>query len=281
MANARGKAIDNTHLSIDQAEERGFLHRDYIAHCLRWTHVVKWVGTSMRYKTARILDVGCGKEMPLAKLLHSSKMAPAYYAGVDVNALTTPEQFRNAKWKPNQLFSKTDVCNLTPADFEALPNVIVCFEVVEHVEPEHVRRMLSTFAELLEPEGRLFISTPAWDPHVGAAGNHVNEMLYEAFGATLEDAGFRIEGHWGTFASMKDYKDDLTQAEREVWDKLRDYYDTNYLATILAPLYPHRSRNVLWQLKFEPSNTSNRLFPALRDVQGPWTSSDLWEELQP
>jgi hypothetical protein len=33
MANARGKSIDNTHLSIDQAEERGFIHRDYIAHC--------------------------------------------------------------------------------------------------------------------------------------------------------------------------------------------------------------------------------------------------------
>jgi len=38
MANARGKEIDNTHLSIDQAEARGFLHRDYIAHCLRWSN---------------------------------------------------------------------------------------------------------------------------------------------------------------------------------------------------------------------------------------------------
>ena len=43
MANARGKEIDNTHLSIDQAEERGFIHRDYIAHCLRWTHVAKYL----------------------------------------------------------------------------------------------------------------------------------------------------------------------------------------------------------------------------------------------
>ena len=42
MANARGKEIDNTHLSIDQAEARGFIHRDYIAHCLRsvsYTHL--------------------------------------------------------------------------------------------------------------------------------------------------------------------------------------------------------------------------------------------------
>ena len=40
MANARGKEIDNTHLSIDQAEARGFIHRDYIAHCLRHLSVI-------------------------------------------------------------------------------------------------------------------------------------------------------------------------------------------------------------------------------------------------
>ena len=56
MANARGKEIDNTHLSIDQAEERGFIHRDYIAHCLRWTHVAKYLHLKSRYKTARIID---------------------------------------------------------------------------------------------------------------------------------------------------------------------------------------------------------------------------------
>ena len=76
MANARGKTVDTTYLSVDQATERGFLHRDYIAHCLRWSHVIKYLGTSARYKTAKILDVGCGKEMPLAKSLHSSRMAP-------------------------------------------------------------------------------------------------------------------------------------------------------------------------------------------------------------
>ena len=280
MANARGKTVDTTYLSVDQATERGFLHRDYIAHCLRWSHVIKYLGTSGRYKTARILDVGCGKEMPLAKSLHSSRMAPAWYGGVDMVALTTPEQFRNAKWKPNQLFGKTDVCTIKPEDLDEKPNAIVCFEVAEHVEPEHCRRMLAKFAELLEADGRLFISTPCYDLDTGAAANHVNEMTYQAFGAALEDTGWRVEGHWGTFASMKDYKDELTAAQREVWDDLRNYYDTNYLATVMAPLVPAHSRNVLWQLKFDPSS-QDRLFPGLRDVEGIWGSSDKWEELCP
>jgi|GEM_PF-1575056 len=280
MANARGKKVDTTYLSIDQAEERGFLHRDYIAHCLRWSHVVKYLGTSMRYKSARVLDVGCGKEMPLAKLLHSSRMGTAWYGAVDMVPLVTPDQFKNASWKPHKLWGKTDVCTITEEEMEAKPNVIVCFEVAEHVEPDHCRRMLTKFYDLLEDDGRVFLSTPCYDEHVGAAANHVNEMTYQAFGAALEDTGFRIEGHWGTFASMKDYKDELTPAQREVWDQLRDYYDTNYLSTVLAPLVPQHSRNVLWQLKKGPQS-EKRLFPNLRDVEGRWGSSEEWEKLCP
>ena len=45
-----GRSIDKTHLSIDQAEERGFIHRDYLAHCFRWSHVVKHLGKKKLYK---------------------------------------------------------------------------------------------------------------------------------------------------------------------------------------------------------------------------------------
>ena len=81
----RGRAIDKTHLSCEQAEERGFLHRDYIAHCLRWSHVVKHLGIKNRYKTAQILDIGCGKETPLIKTLYTMRMTPEVYVGVDYN----------------------------------------------------------------------------------------------------------------------------------------------------------------------------------------------------
>lgn len=280
MANARGKAIDKTYLSIDSAEDRGFLHRDYIAHCLRWTHVAKWLMLQSRYRTSRILDVGPGKELPLAKLMHSSRMAPAWYGAVDVAPLTTPEQFRNAKWKPSALFGKTDICDIEPDDLDTIPNVVVCFEVLEHVEPDHCRRILGKIGELLDANGDVFLSTPCWDPNMGAAANHVNEMTYQAFGAALEDSGFRIEGHWGTFASIKDYKDDLSTEHLATFDALRGYYDTNYLATIFAPLYPHLARNCLWHLKYNPSLTT-RLFPSLRDVEGTWGSSENWEQLQP
>jgi len=282
MPNPKRK-IDKTMLSIDNAESRGFLHRDYIAHCLRWTHVTKYLMNQKRYATARVLDIGCGKEIPLAKLMHSSRMKPSEYYAVDVNKLKMPDQFAKAGWQP-KLAGGIDVCTLGTKDFQEPPNTIVCFEVLEHVAPEHARRMLGKIFELLEVEGTAFISTPCWDPDVGAANNHINEMTYQALGAMIEDVGFGIRGHWGTFASIKDYKH-MVEADENlsyVFEKFREYYDTNYLATIFAPMFPQHSRNCIWELTKTPTNhTWSRLFNSLPDIEGRWSSSEDWRQLCP
>ena len=88
------RLLDKTFLSLDLAEERRLVHRDYIAHCFRWSHVVKFLNQKHRYKDAVVLDVGCGKEMPLAKLLYVNKMTPTYYVGVDANKFEIPEMLK-------------------------------------------------------------------------------------------------------------------------------------------------------------------------------------------
>ena len=271
MANARGKAIDNTHLSLDTAEKRGFIHRDYIAHVLRWTHVIKYLNAKGRYKNAKILDIGCGKEVPLAKTMYSSRMIAKDYIGVDVNKLEVPEMFHTGKF-PIELISG-DVTGL------ALPNdrnIITCFEVVEHIEPEHVHRMLKTIKEHLTNDGVAFISTPCFNGK--AAANHVNEMTYEAFGRMLEDHGFTIEAHYGTFASITDYKNKLYEWELDgAFDALREYYDVNFLAVMFAPLFPEHSRNVLWRVTHKNMDTPD-IFPPWYCIETPYSSSDHWED---
>ena len=70
MANP-DRDYDKTHLPINTAAERLMFHRDYIAHLFRWTHVVKYLYLKQRYKTARILDAGCGKDVMMARALHN------------------------------------------------------------------------------------------------------------------------------------------------------------------------------------------------------------------
>lgn len=308
MANAYGRQVDHTHLSLDQAERRGFLHRDYISHCLRWTHVANFLMEHQKYKTARVLDVGCGIDLPMAKMLYSSRLIVEDYVGVDYNSpgKFNLEPFKNGKFPLHAYgdveFPKDLVLNAKPGEvteakdlrytvgkdndeWHELPTVITFFEVFEHIEPAHGRNMLVQVLKLLVAGGgTLFMSTPCYNKQVGAADNHVSETTYQALGALLEDLGFAIIGKWGTFASQKDYKDqflkDYGDQGRDIWAKLTEYYDSNYLATVLAPLYPEHSRNVLWQLKAAPADYT-RQFPALSEenVKTPWTSSDKWKDL--
>lgn len=277
MANVRGKAIDNTHLSIDQAEARGFLHRDYIAHCLRWSHVCRHLNSKQLYKTADILDIGCGKEVPLAKLMYSSRLIPetGSYTGIDVNKLSVPDMFHTGKFDI-ELIGQTDVCE---HDFGGSTfRVITCFEVMEHVEPEHTLRMLKTIESLLEDDGEAFLSTPCYDHFTGAAANHVNEMSYTAFGALIEAAGLNVKASYGTFASIKDYESSLTPEMHALFSRLRAYYDSNYLATIFAPLFPDKSRNALWHVTKSSQEFSwSPQFPSIKELADKkHSSSNTW-----
>ena len=279
MANARGKEIDNTHLSIDQAEERGFLHRDYIAHCLRWTHIAKYLQLKSRYKTASILDIGCGKDMPLAKMLMTSRLAPQYYLGVEYNKIEIPKMFEKTKFKPN-IVSGMDFTKL--GELGNGFNYSVCLEVLEHVEPIKAIAILEHLPKFLKSDSISWFSTPCWDEKVGAAGNHVNEMTYEAFGSLLEEMGYKILNKWGTFASLKDYKHKLlTIIDWNImFTKLSGYYDTNYLSTIFAPMFPEHSRNCLWETQYVGKlKLEERQFTQITQLEGRLGSSAKWRDI--
>lgn len=303
------REFDKTYLSIDGAEERGLVHRDYIAHCLRWSHVAKCLNKGKKYETAIVLDVGCGKEMPLAKTLYVNKMSPAQYIGVDINRMGIPEMLVGKKIKI-RLYAETDICRLRPQhvglqlerssaldpprpqginpegnwedgenEAYALPNVVTCFEVLEHVTPAYCRRMLKHLLTITSHGCEYFFSTPCWNG--SAAENHINEMTFKALGALFEDVGYRIEAKYGTFASIKDYEDKMDRYPGldAIFRALRDYYDTNLLATMFAPLFPANSRNVLWHLRKKPMDYRQSIFQSLASIAGPWSQHPDWREL--
>lgn len=309
MANP-SRVIDKTHLSIDAAEERGLIHRDYIAHCFRWSHVVKCLLKNHKYKEAIMLDVGCGKEVPLAKTMYVNKMSPKVYIGVDANILFIPDMLNRGKF-PITLWSETDFCALTAEDVGRLvtggqtsdpqhaegvqlPNIVTCFEVLEHVTPEHARRMLKHFGDISSPDVEVFISTPCYNG--SAAGNHINEMTFAALGAMIEGLGYKIESVYGTFASISDYHTYLNAVD--VYDKdtgkviattdlgpvfqaLRNYYDSNVLSIIFAPLFPAHARNALWHLKKKSAAdlAQTPMFSKLEQAPTPWSQHPQWRDL--
>jgi 2-polyprenyl-3-methyl-5-hydroxy-6-metoxy-1,4-benzoquinol methylase len=245
MPNEHGKTIDKTFLSVDMAEKRGFIHRDYIAHCLRWSHVIKFLQEKKLYSNANILDIGCGKETPLLKTLYSSRLIPMSYTGVDVGPINHPGDALVAKF-PVTLKANTNILEYIS---DVKYKVVVMFEALEHMEPDAGISVLKHIQSFMLPDSTLFISTPCYDG-VNKAGNHVYEWDYEELRSQLLVLEYDIKNVWGTFASIKDYREDLKTIDglSYIFDELRSYYDVNLLAVIFAPLFPSHSRNCLWQL---------------------------------
>lgn len=262
MANAYGKEVDTTFLSISGAvASRGFLHRDYLAHTLRYSHVAKFLNAKGLYKKGHVLDVGCGREVPLARLMFSMRMThtTGTYTGVDYGPVKWPSTIKKGPKFKMKLIEKADFAtvDLPRKKFDA----ISCLEVLEHVEAYHAFKMAQRMSSLLSKTGRAFISTPCYDPRAGAAANHVNEMSYEGFKALLEAAGLKVEKVWGTFASQRDYKKVMEKhypGISAIFEELSNYYDSNVTSCLFAPLFPERSRNCIWELSSSKSKVLDK-----------------------
>lgn len=295
MANKRGKVRDTSFLSLDNARERGFLHRDYLAHCMRWAHVVKFLLQGQRFKECKLLDVGCGKELPLIRTMYSSRIHPkladdsgAIYVGVDVGNIEYENQAMTAACSmlilPNTQFGDDSYVE----KFGAIPgitdggffNVITSFEVMEHVEPSETLRMLQDMEYWLHEDGTAFISTPCFDINMGAADNHVSEYSYDAFAVMIRMAGFDVEQVYGTFASQRHYLPHLNDWQTSMFEALSEYYDSNTLSIIMAPLVPQYSRNCLWRLRKKGTCTAPIVNTTrIVDIRGhEHCSSAVWQE---
>lgn len=282
MANKRKLTVDKTFLSLDAAETRGFIHRDYIAHCLRWTHVIKRLMRGKTYEGSKLLDVGCGRELPLAKTLYSSRVIPAEYVGVDVGPINDDAASDVTCGKfPCRLYEDTDLIEDEFLDDElGTFDFITCFEVLEHVEPQHMVRMLMKMRRLVaKPHGEVILSTPCWNL-TDCAANHVDEMRYTTLGSVLEEVGFRIKEVYGTFASQRDYLHRLDDAQQVLFKRLGEYYDSNFLSCVFAPLFPAESRNALWVLIDDPMGARyQRRFAPIGEQPTPLGSSDKWADV--
>ena len=241
--------FNKTYLSLDNAEKRGFIHRDYIAHCLRWTHAVKFLQQHKRYESANILDVGCGKELPFLKTLYTSRMSPVLYVGVDAGTIEPPKFLKDSRKTILEIYPKENFLEFEYVwDKQGEFTLITSFEVLEHMSKEDGIKFLNRLRAHMSEDTMLMISTPCFNGK--AAANHVYEWGYNELEVELERFGmFKIKNVYGTFASIKDYENRLMDNMSKVmWDRLREYYDVNYLATLFAPCFSDLSRNCLWEL---------------------------------
>lgn len=227
--------------SCRQATYRDFVHRDYFAHCMRWS----WVGKFLE-PGQRVLDVGCGVEAQLARVLSGepfafgAKQFGSQYVGVDFNRLRQQQK----PWATfhGEFDFTSRYAELGLASFDAVVNL----EVIEHMAPEDGLRLLAAMRDALKPDGRIYLSTPVFNGR--AAANHVHEYTVPELRAAIESVGLSVRQRFGTFASYHDLKRALTPEHRAVYEQLRGFHGDDVMACFLTPLYPDAARNCFWVL---------------------------------
>ncbi len=139
-------------------------------------HLARYRWAAKLAARRRILDAGCGTGYGLAILIEAGALEGV---GVDVSA----EAIEAAALRvPGNVTLELGDLNEIAQPDESF-DLIVCFEVLEHLETPD--RALDEFHRLLKPEGVLLVSSP--NRHVYTKGNphHVHEYVPDELEAAL------------------------------------------------------------------------------------------------
>lgn len=223
------------------------IHRDYIAHVFRWAFARRFI-----FKGSDILDIGCGQDLPLLNLLRSGaylRNTPNRYVGIDFNKIRLENKLI-CKW--STIYDNTDIFNFNIKILNKF-DVIICYEVLEHMKEDDGKKLLKIVKKLLKNDGLFIFSTPVFN-FKSKAKNHIYEYTIEELKLIFKKLNFFILKRYGTFASYSEIKNIYTNNELFIIKKLKEYYDDDIISIIFAPLYPDYSRNNTWILSLSKNN---------------------------
>ena len=252
----REKHRDDRDYDTTQLHEAGHgktLHRDYSAHFFRWSFARRFI-TSKDH----VLEIGCGEDRPLSKILVGTTRHVATYVGVDLNKLRpSAHQWLAFFGEFNFVEQHKELLKVRPGGFD----VVVHLEVIEHMRVEYGARLLKACHACLRPGGTMLMSTPCYDG-VRHAANHIHEYTVAELAKATKKAGFEVADRFGTFMDLKHIGKamvghvprivngpDAAQFTKQVANvkaALADYFDGDALSNIFGPLYPDHARNNLW-----------------------------------
>jgi len=244
----REKPRDDREFDTTQLHENGHgrtLHRDYSAHFWRWSFARRFITSK-----DNVLEIGCGEDKPLSKILTGGAAGHVNtYVGVDLNKLKpSGSQRLTFLGEFNFVTQYKELLKTRPEGFD----VLVHFEVIEHMKVEHGATMLKACFAALKPGGVMLMSTPCYDG-VRHAANHIHEYYVDELQLATEKAGFCVEKRFGTFMDIKhigkvapNNDEALQDAIKLLRPKLAEYYDNDAISCLFAPLYPDNARNNLW-----------------------------------
>lgn len=224
------------------------IDRDYLAHVLKWSYVVRCIERRRALDPRRpyhVADVGCGVEAPLAAVIaghaYLARGRPLAYYGVDVGPI---RPLASPAWATFLPF--TDALLWEPP---VLMDLVACLEVIEHMPRDDGLRLLRRLRSIVRPDGTVLLATPVRARTLPR--NHVYEWGLDELLEEVASAGLVVERIFGTFMDVNVASTLASRSPglREAWDLLSAYYNSEVLSCLMSPLFPEASKSVLLVLR--------------------------------
>lgn len=237
-----------TELNATTAVHNGFIdHADWLAHVARYAIIMKYL-KKPAVKHLRIIDVGCGR-FPMLVFMWRNRvpLVGVKYVGLDLRA---KEEWLNDKLPdaPSIQLFRTDIIE-DDLSFIEPGDIVVCTEVLEHVDKKHALTLMERLRKLTAPGGYMFLSSPNLGGSDSVADNHMaddgtpREWTYDGKVKLLEKSGFTIESEIGTFIRMDNLPDDFfNEYTRDIKNKLPN----SFFRVFAAAAFPRQSNNAMF-----------------------------------
>jgi 2-polyprenyl-3-methyl-5-hydroxy-6-metoxy-1,4-benzoquinol methylase len=137
---------------------------------------LRYLATQFDFNDKKVLDCGCGTGYSLAFI--SSGTPTAHYVGIDVDDGAIAHARTKYPWLDWRVMDGTAL-RLDSSSFD----VVLSFEVLEHLNEHEQRRYISETHRVLKNGGTLVLSTPNKD--VFSLGHHLSLNLFHVRELTL------------------------------------------------------------------------------------------------
>lgn len=252
----------NTRMDVDAAISQMDVRKDELMHLGRYQKAVQTAINLSKTlgRPIRILDLGCGEIYTMRTLYKSFQVKKSdvvqRYMGVDIDDVML------ARVK-DQYSSLLEAINgkLIVKDITTDPklkvkddyfDLIVWFEMIEHVKPEFIPPMFEELHRVLSPEGIMLVSTPnATGSNAKLPKDHVYEWGYDELVEVME-RNFELVCSRGVCINISkipaEEREKRARTIKQVYEAFGE--NTAFSSTVLGPMFPPQyCKNVIYTLR--------------------------------
>lgn len=252
----------NTRMDVDSAVSQMDIRKDELMHLGRYQKAVQTaIGLSNTLeRPIRILDLGCGEIYTMRTLYKSFQVKKSdvvrQYIGIDIDDIMLSQVKDKYSSLLEQINGKLIVKDITVNPKlnvrDEYFDLIIWFEMIEHVKPGFIPPMFKELHRVLNKDGIMLVSTPnSKGSNSKLPKDHVFEWDYDDLVKLMEE-DFELVCSRGVCINISKIPAEELEKKAKLINHVYEAFGKNtaFSSTVLGPMFsPRYCKNVIYTLK--------------------------------